>query len=911
VVSRWTIDPDATNSVLLLKNLQDSEQGRYTVAVIDQFGAVFTEPAVLKLSRAATGCASIEMPTTDYLAPLIATDPENFLYSASHADGVSQRAPDGRLLWSTPFAGLPFALKIGSDGSAYVAGYRVGLPQVIMARYTSLGELLWSKPGPTAQPSSDSMDMRLDAEGNAILLLGGFGNGNLLMKVSPEGQTLWQIDFQRIGGPIPFAMELDTAGNVYVSGSDRGHAITIKYSPAGVYQWDIVEEDLLGWNLDLVLDQAGNIYLTSYAWQFPDGALMTVKYDADANRVWVARRDFAAQGYYTKHETAVDGAGNLYVMGARNETMLTLKYAPNGQLLWMARLPDPPDGHPTPRALTVDAAGTVLLSFYGTSSVGYYLDFARYDAEGNLRWRTRWAEPQESSTRFLQTFGAPGEIYVAARAAGEASIRKYCEANVAGLPTIISPPQGRSILLGESVTFSVTAAGAAPLRYQWNRDAQAIPGATNASLQLSNVYQGAGYSVRVENALGSIASPEALLTVHVPPSLELEPSDQCVPAGTVARFEVRARGEAPLRFQWSHNGTLLTVETNSVLLLPNVQAFHVGRYTVRVSNPYGEVTAVASLSLAPMSASVGSPRSTARTPVLGSPTWMISSAFPRRTRPAIFISLEFPGAPSINRPVDILTAKYDAGGTLQWAVTHGAPKDSPRRPTAIAVDSRGYVYVAVEDYDSSIAPAFGLKYRPDGQLDLEFRRGQIGPVTATALVVDRQDYVYFSGGAAFLTEKYDSAGTRLWGAVEPNGTAVTDMAVDFEGSVYVTGVQYNEARNGTELADFLTVKFDSEGGREWSRLYRAGDFLHDEPTKLALDREGNVVVAGLSSHSDRISLSYDISLVKYTPFGTQLWAVTHGTADATEWTVDMKVDRLGDIVVWGYSSGPLGVEGSP
>jgi hypothetical protein len=136
------------------------------------------------------------------------------------------------------------------------------------------------------------------------------------------------------------------------------------------------------------------------------------------------------------------------------------------------------------------------------------------------------------------------------------------------------------------------------------------------------------------------------------------------------------------------------------------------------------------------------------------------------------------------------------------------------------------------------------------------------------------------------------------------------MAVDFEGSVYVTGVQYNEARNGTELADFLTVKFDSEGGREWSRLYRAGDFLHDEPTKLALDREGNVVVAGLSSHSDTISLSYDISLVKYTPFGTQLWALTHGTADATEWTVDMKVDRLGDIVVWGYSSGPLGVGGS-
>ena len=70
--------------------------------------------------------------------------------------------------------------------------------------------------------------------------------------------------------------------------------------------------------------------------------------------------------------------------------------------------------------------------------------------------------------------------------------------------------------VGGTAAFSVTAAGTAPLSYQWNFGGTNIVGATNTILTLTNVQlsQAGNYTVLVTNAYGSVLSSNAVLTVN-------------------------------------------------------------------------------------------------------------------------------------------------------------------------------------------------------------------------------------------------------------------------------------------------------------------------------------------------------------------------------------------------------------
>src|SRR6478736_8910363 len=83
-------------------------------------------------------------------------------------------------------------------------------------------------------------------------------------------------------------------------------------------------------------------------------------------------------------------------------------------------------------------------------------------------------------------------------------------------PTITQPPVAPTIFLGDPATFRVTAAGGAPLAYQWFRDSNPIAGATSADYTIPAVAateHNAVFSVRVTNALGIATSAGVPLTV--------------------------------------------------------------------------------------------------------------------------------------------------------------------------------------------------------------------------------------------------------------------------------------------------------------------------------------------------------------------------------------------------------------
>jgi glucose/arabinose dehydrogenase len=83
-------------------------------------------------------------------------------------------------------------------------------------------------------------------------------------------------------------------------------------------------------------------------------------------------------------------------------------------------------------------------------------------------------------------------------------------------PSINQQPQSRTVTAGQSATFTVTASGAGPLGYQWQRNGTNIPGATSASYTLGSTQasdNGATFRCVVTNSHGSATSNAATLTV--------------------------------------------------------------------------------------------------------------------------------------------------------------------------------------------------------------------------------------------------------------------------------------------------------------------------------------------------------------------------------------------------------------
>ena len=172
-------------------------------------------------------------------------------------------------------------------------------------------------------------------------------------------------------------------------------------------------------------------------------------------------------------------------------------------------------------------------------------------------------------------------------------------------PSITQHPQSVEVQAGNAVHFQVTATGTPPLRYQWQRNQQDIPGATAATFTLTNPQPSDSGAIRVlvSNDAGSTTSNVATLSVtEAPvvidaPTIVQQPVSQTVNIGDSVRFQVVATGES-IQYQWQANGTDIPGATQSALALSGVMLSAAGNYQVRLTNPGGSITsAVATLTV--------------------------------------------------------------------------------------------------------------------------------------------------------------------------------------------------------------------------------------------------------------------------------------------------------------------------
>jgi len=165
---------------------------------------------------------------------------------------------------------------------------------------------------------------------------------------------------------------------------------------------------------------------------------------------------------------------------------------------------------------------------------------------------------------------------------------------------------------------------------------------------------------------------------------------------------------------------------------------------------------------------------------------------------------------------DVLLTKYDTSGTIQWQrVLGGASSDVGN---AIAIDSSENLYVAGSTQSQGLGSTEILvaKYDSSGAIQWQRILGTVNADVAYGVALDSSANVYITGygnGSDKLQiAKYNSSGTIQWQRRLVAGSAVSNqgngISTDPSGNIYIAG---QTAGTGAGGSDVVITKLPNDG----------------------------------------------------------------------------------------------------
>ncbi|HWA05705.1 MAG TPA: T9SS type A sorting domain-containing protein, partial [Ignavibacteria bacterium] len=158
------------------------------------------------------------------------------------------------------------------------------------------------------------------------------GQNIAIVKYNPAGVQQWVRYYNGAsnGNESVRDMKIDVAGNIYLTGYSFSSVsnldyITIKYNPAGTLQWAAryIGDYLAGDNVatSLELDSEGNVYVTGGSREYAAGSdITTLKYDPSGSMVWVMKKNGNVNSSYQENGRclSVDNINNVFVGGVND-----------------------------------------------------------------------------------------------------------------------------------------------------------------------------------------------------------------------------------------------------------------------------------------------------------------------------------------------------------------------------------------------------------------------------------------------------------------------------------------------------------------------------------------------------------------------------------------------------------------
>ncbi len=182
----------------------------------------------------------------------------------------------------------------------------------------------------------------------------------------------------------------------------------------------------------MVADAAGNVFVTGYSVNANSNSdYVTIKYNANGVRQWIARYDGPGNGNDAANAICVDKNGNVYVTGLSDaltgafidNDAATIKYNAQGSQVWVARYDGGFDRTDEGRAIKADNAGNVYITGYtaerkngGAHSDINYLT-VKYNTSGRQLWASVYAGPSQDPNNQVDSanaigLDAAGNVYV-------------------------------------------------------------------------------------------------------------------------------------------------------------------------------------------------------------------------------------------------------------------------------------------------------------------------------------------------------------------------------------------------------------------------------------------------------------------------------------------------------------------
>jgi hypothetical protein len=158
-------------------------------------------------------------------------------------------------------------------------------------------------------------------------------------------------------------------------------------------------------------------------------------------------------------------------------------------------------------------------------------------------------------------------------------------------PRILTEPASVDVTVGLRALL-VAGVDGTDLQYQWFKNGEPLPGATNRTLNIQSIsFSDAGsYRLRISNLLGALESGDAIVRVWPAITILQQPVSTRVRVDDSFRLFVEANGPQPLTYQWYRDNTRLDGQTSSELFITNATTADSGNYWVRITGVAGSVT---------------------------------------------------------------------------------------------------------------------------------------------------------------------------------------------------------------------------------------------------------------------------------------------------------------------------------
>ncbi|MFO1448469.1 MAG: hypothetical protein U1F61_09960 [Opitutaceae bacterium] len=512
--------------------------------------------------------------------------------SVTQLNGVTTNGTASLVVASTPFqTGLTY---FSTDGIVWNARARF-YPQYATAFgagtfVTAGGDLATSTDGVTwvdrTLPAGGSISLRGVVYGGGQFV--AVGTGGMIL-TSPTGAT-WT---QRTSGTTFDLLGVTYANGLFVAVGAPSALTTavnlIRTSPDGVV-WTARNSGLGNVTLRSVT-YGGGLFVAVGAGGYstsPDGLTWTARNP-------ISTHSYNSIVYSTSRFTAVANGGAVYVSPdglAWSSRSSGTNANLNGIALIGTQLLAVGSGEVLARSLSANSAPPVITTqpVSATVTAGQTAQFG-FAASGVPTPTLQWQQSSDSGASWQDlTNGFPysgvttNTLSILSTTVSQSGLRfrgvatntlNSATSNPAGLivnepvvPVVLTSPANQNVIVGQTATFIVSANGATPLSYQWQRlsagsatwanlaSSGNYGGATTPTLTVSNAalaMTGDQFRCVVSNAFGTATSGVGLLTVApppTPPTIVTDPAAQTATVGQAATFSVVATGTAPLSYQW-------------------------------------------------------------------------------------------------------------------------------------------------------------------------------------------------------------------------------------------------------------------------------------------------------------------------------------------------------------------------